>query len=111
MYSVYVKINEDNRIVAVNSSAFLMDLTNWIKIDEGGSDKFHHAQNNYFDPPFIDENDSFCYVLKNNIPVYDPIKPEPLLEEESTETFLLELAANHEYRLCLLELGVNESDL
>ena len=47
-YEVYVQVNENNLITSVNSSAFLSDITGWTKIDEGFSDKFHHAQGNYF---------------------------------------------------------------
>lgn len=32
-------------------------------------------------------------------------------KEDTIESLLLEMAANHEYRLCLLELGVSENDL
>ena len=48
-YIVYVKIDEQNRIVAVNSSAFLAETEGWIEIDSGYGDKYHHAQGNYFD--------------------------------------------------------------
>ena len=48
-YIVYVKIDEQNRIVSVNSSAFLIDINGWIEIDSGYGDKYHHAQGNYFD--------------------------------------------------------------
>lgn len=47
-YEVYVKVDEKNRIISVNSSAFLTDFDGWIKIDEGFGDKYHHAQGNYF---------------------------------------------------------------
>lgn len=47
-YEVYVKVDERNRIVSVNSSAFLSDVTGWIKIAEGFGDMYHHAQGNYF---------------------------------------------------------------
>ena len=48
-YIVYVKTDEQNRIIAINSSAFLENTESWIKIDEGLCDRFHHAQGNYFD--------------------------------------------------------------
>ena len=48
-YEVYAKIDEKNSIIAINSSAFLDDISGWIKIDEGLGDKYHHAQGNYFD--------------------------------------------------------------
>ena len=34
-YKVYVQTDENNRIITINSSAFLSDLTDWIEIDEG----------------------------------------------------------------------------
>ncbi len=48
-YSVYVKVDLNNNIIDVNSNAFLKDLTEWIKIDEGEGDRYHHAQGNYFE--------------------------------------------------------------
>ena len=48
------------------------------------------------------------YIPKGSALVYDPL---PATEEPTTETLLLEMAADHEYRLCLMELGVNDLDL
>lgn len=64
-YIVYVKIDEKNRITAVNSSAFLTDLTGWTKIDSGYGDKYHHAQGNYFEKQIIDERGIYHYKLEN----------------------------------------------
>jgi hypothetical protein len=47
-YAVYVKINSNNYIIAINSSAFLTNLTGWIQIDSGYDQKYYHAQGNYF---------------------------------------------------------------
>lgn len=47
-YEVYIKIDDNGCIIAVNSSEFLTDTSDWIKIDEGYGDKYHHAQGNYF---------------------------------------------------------------
>ena len=54
-YIVYVKIDDENRIAAINSSAFLSDTTGWTEIDSGFGDKYHHAQGNYFPQPLYDE--------------------------------------------------------
>lgn len=43
--------------------------------------------------------------------VLDPLQQPEEPEEQPTEELLLELAADHEYRICLIELGVNEDDL
>ena len=62
-YIVYVKINDAGCIVAINSSAFLDDTTDWIEIDSGNGDKYHHAQGNYFDQPIMDERGIYRYKL------------------------------------------------
>lgn len=53
-YIVYVKLDDANRITAVNSSAFLRDTDGWMEIDGGYGDKYHHAQGNYFDKLIMD---------------------------------------------------------
>ena len=53
--TVYVEIDERNRITNINSSGFLSLENGWIKIDEGAGDRYHHAQNNYFPKPKYDE--------------------------------------------------------
>lgn len=69
LYKVYIKLDNGNKVVAVNSSAFLSDTEGWIEIDNGSSDKFHHAQNNYFDEPLIDGNGLYNYTFIDGKPV------------------------------------------
>lgn len=64
-YIVYVKVDESNRITAINSSEFLADVTGWTEIDSGYGDKYHHAQSNYFDKPLCDERGICRYKLVN----------------------------------------------
>ena len=54
-YIVYVKTDPNGYITAVNSSAFLRDMTGWAEIDSGYGARFHHAQGNYFQKPIMDE--------------------------------------------------------
>ena len=68
-YVVYVKVDESNRITAINSSEFLTDVTVWIEIDQGFGDKYHHAQGNYFDKPLCDERGFYRYKLVDGKPV------------------------------------------
>lgn len=63
LYRVYVKVNEYGVVTAINSSAFLSDTTGWTEIDNGTSDRYHHAQGNYLDKPIVDENGSYNYKL------------------------------------------------
>lgn len=102
---VYVKTDEANRIIAIDSDAFLHDLPGWVKIDEGHGDRYHHAQGNYFDKPIMDWRGIYRYKLVDGKPVertqeemdadYTPPAPAPTAEERMTEieSALIELAA------------------
>lgn len=63
--NVYVKTNGKNHIIDVNSSAFLVDTTDWVKIDEGSGDRYTHAQGYYFDKPLSTDNGVYQYKLDN----------------------------------------------
>lgn len=68
-YIVYVKPNTNGYITAVNSSAFLTDLTDWEEIDRGYGDKYHHAQGNYFEKPIMTMGGAYQYKKVNGKPV------------------------------------------
>lgn len=68
-YYVYVQLDGCGRITAVNSSAFLCDLTGWSLADEGTGDQYHHAQHNYFPLPLMDDNGHYNYKLLGGVPV------------------------------------------
>lgn len=61
-YKVYIRTDDSNRVTAVNSSAFLSDLTGWIEIDEGAGDRYHHAQGNYLDNSVTDGEGLYNYA-------------------------------------------------
>jgi len=68
-YIVYIKLDDANCITAVNSSAFLPNVTGWSEIDSGYGDRYHHAQGNYFDKPIMDERGIYRYKLEDGKPV------------------------------------------
>jgi hypothetical protein len=68
-YEVYIQTNENGYIVAVNSSEFLTNIDGWTKIDEGYGDKYHHAQNNYFDKPIYTESGVYRYKFVDGVAV------------------------------------------
>lgn len=68
-YIVYVLTDTQGHITAINSSAFLADTTGWVQIDQGGGDKYHHAQGNYFDKPITDNRGIYRYELVDGQPV------------------------------------------
>lgn len=110
-YIVYVKVDESNRIMAINSSEFLTDVTGWTGIDSGYGDKYHHAQGNYFDKPIIDMRGIYRYKLVDGKPIErtqeeidaDYVEPEP---KPSTEERVAQLEAQNETLIeCLLEMS------
>ncbi len=77
---VYVKPDKNGYITAVNSSAFLTDTTGWVEIDRGNSDKYHHAQGNYFEKPIMTMGGAYQYRLVNKKPV--ECTPEEIKAQE-----------------------------
>ena len=68
-YAVFVKIDKENRITAVDSSAFLRDTDGWVEIDSGYGEKYAYAQSDYFPKPIMDERGIYRYKLEDGKPV------------------------------------------
>ena len=60
-YIVFIRVDDAGRVIEINSSEFISDITGWIQIDEGTGDRFHHAQNNYLEHPLVDERGIYRY--------------------------------------------------
>lgn len=60
-YKVYIKTDDNDLVTAINSSAFLSDITGWIEIDEGTGDKYHHAQGNYLPKSLMTDDGIYQY--------------------------------------------------
>lgn len=105
-YGVYVKTDEQQRIIAINSDAFLPDTDGWTRIDEGFGDRFHHAQCNYLDKPIRDRRFICRYKLVDGKPVertqeemdadYDPPTPAPGNTDSARITALEQTLAAYE---------------
>lgn len=110
-YIVYIKADDYGHVLAINSSAFLHDTTDWIQIDEGLTDKYHHAQGNYFDMPPHDEQGCHNYMYDGTVRLATEeekaaelvARPAP---QPTPEDDILFMTVDHEYRIALLELGV-----
>lgn len=62
-YHVYVQTDEQGRIIAVNSSAFVS--ADWgTEIDQGYGDQYHHAQGNYLPQPIYTDDGIPRYKLE-----------------------------------------------
>lgn len=93
---VYIKIDANNCIVDINSSIFLENIKDYIKIDEGYGDKYSHAQGNYFPiekplknskgiPNYKYENDEIVALTEE-----EKLNLFPVQEKEPTETEILQ---------------------
>ena len=97
-YIVYVRIDDMDRIVSINSSAFLTDTSGWIEIDRGFGDKYHHAQGNYFPLSLYEDRGIPRYKLVESKPVertqeeIDADYIEPVSQPSETDIALVELA-------------------
>ena len=106
MYRVYVKTDGAGRIVSVNSDAFLRDTNGWTQIDEGDSDRYHHAQGNYFPLPIMTIERVYRYKLVDgkavertaeeiqaDIAAIPPPPPDPLVVTQKAATVMFRALA------------------
>jgi hypothetical protein len=102
-YIVYVLIDENSNIIAVNSSAFLTDIASFIQIDSGTTDKYHHAQNNYFEKPIMTDSGIWRYKLINGEVVE---KTAEMIELEESELPLPPMSQDD--KILQLQQGIAE---
>ena len=68
-FSVYIKTDDQGRVIAINSDAFLPSTDGWLKIDQGFGDKYHHAQGNYLPASLTDDRGVYRWKLEGGRPV------------------------------------------
>ena len=62
---VYIKLDEADNIININSEIFIEDTTDWIEIDEGEGDKYSHAQGNYLSKSLRTSEGYYRYKYDN----------------------------------------------
>lgn len=110
---VYIKTDAEGRILRCEGGYTTpADLTDWTYIDEGYGDKYGLAQSHYFDgglytmdgiPRYRWDGTQAVERTEEEIEADRKARPAP---PPTTDEILLELAADHEARLCEIELGV-----
>lgn len=58
---VYAKIDSNKIVKEINSSIFIRDSTDWIKVDEGVGDRYSHAQSQYLEKGLTDNKGRYNY--------------------------------------------------
>ena len=112
---VYALTDAQGRITRIEGEYTLpADLTDWVLVEEGAScDRLNLAQTHYLDKPLYD-GAVLRYKLVDSKIVERTAeeieadkaalpKPEPTAEDDTNA-----MMVDHEYRLTLLELGLNE---
>ena len=66
---VYIQVDAESRITAINSSIFLLEPEGWVQIDEGFGDQYTHAQNQYLTKGLMDQQGCFNYTLDESKPM------------------------------------------
>ena len=89
-HGVYVQINLDNYVTALDSDAFIPDLSYWIKVDEGRGELYKYARVNYC-PKGLQTDGGYNYKLVDGVVVYAPQveQPEDHNEMASQEEFFV----------------------
>ncbi len=120
---VYALADAQGRVVRIEGGytmGSIEDIAAWVQVDEGYGDRFNLCQSNYTDKPLRDSRGVCRYKLEGGAVVERTaaemdndaaLLDEHAQAEPSAEELLLEMAGDHEYRLCLLELGVTGDDL
>ena len=87
-FGVFVQLNIDNYVTAIESSAYLDDTTSWVKVDEGTGELYKYARVNYC-PKGLTTDGGYNYKLVDGVVVYAPQieQPEDHNEMASQEEF------------------------
>lgn len=75
-HGVYVQINLDSYVTAIDSDAFIPDLSGWIKVDEGRGELYKYARVNYC-PHGLQTDGGWNYKLVDGVVVYAPQVEQP----------------------------------
>ena len=110
---VYIQTDTDGRILRCEGGYTTpSDLTDWTEIDEGTGDKYNLCQSHYFAdgmytmdgiPRYRWDGSAAVLRTEEELEADRAARPAP---PPTTDEILLELAADHEARLCEIELGV-----
>lgn len=110
MYDVYVKLDADGIIVAINSSAFIKNYDGWIKIDQGDTALYARAQIEYLEKGLTDPQGRFNYIYQDGSlkELTDSEKENLFVSEESisSEEQMLDVIIDLDYRLSCVEIGL-----
>lgn len=94
-YIVYIQIDSDNNVVAIESGEFLSDITGWIEIDRGNDATYYHAQTRYLTDDLMSDNGVYYYQYIDG--VLSRKSDEEIVSEENAIRLIMlkKRAINH----------------
>jgi len=101
LIKVYIRLDDNNVVVLINSDIFLNNTTEYICIDEGIGDKYAHAQGHYLKKGLVDEYGRYNYKFNNGNLVEIAEEEKPIVKVIET-TSIEEI----EERLSVLENAI-----
>ena len=110
-YGIFVRTDEQGRVIAVNSEGLLPDLTGWVRVGEYESET-PYAQGGHFGQPILTDDGAWRYKLVDGQVVER--SPEEMASDiqptvptvSDTDLALIELAAIvAEQQAALIELA------
>ena len=84
-YGVFVQVNADDYVTAIDSDAFITDRTLWVKVDEGIGELYKYARVKYC-PAGLESNGGHNYKLVGGKVVYCPEVDPPEDHNEITRS-------------------------
>ena len=81
IWSVYVQINTDYYVTAIESSAFLTETANWLMVDQGTGELYKYARVLYC-PKGLTTEGGYNYKLVDGVVVYAPQIEQPTDHDE-----------------------------
>lgn len=90
VFGVYVQVDFNNYVTAIESDAFIDDLSWWIKVDQGTGEMYKYARVNYC-PKGLTTDGGYNYKLIDGVVVYAPQieQPEDHNEMASKEDYFI----------------------
>lgn len=88
VYGVYIKVNKDDYITAIDSDAYITDFSGWIKVGEGSGHRFKEIKtNNSLIHGLRRANGLWNYKYVNGHAVY---RPERMITRDHNELSTVE---------------------
>ena len=94
IYEVYIRVDDDNVVIDINTGIFISDKSKWLKLDEGTGDRYHHSQGNYLVNGLVDDNGIYNYKFIDGVlALRTDEEKQPAIDKLNAQTEINQLKA------------------